>query len=93
MSTVHAIRIVWRDIGLDTHHGRHPGPIRYRVEVEGANGRWETVLDRSQSEDDLMTDYRECLPTVGKRARLVVLDWPQGLLPAVTELTIFGNTQ
>lgn len=93
LSTVKAIRIVWRDIGLDTQLGRRPGPIRYRVELEGATGDWETVLDRSRNEDDLMTDYRECVPTSGKRARLIVLGWPQGLLPAVAEFTAFGNTQ
>ena len=28
-STIHAIRIVWRDVGLDTQRGIQPGPIRY----------------------------------------------------------------
>jgi xylan 1,4-beta-xylosidase len=91
-STVRAIRIAWRDIGLDTQRGVLPGPIRYRVELEVAAGQWETILDRSQSQVDLMTDYRECIPSEGSRARLTILDWPQGLVPAVAEFTLFGNT-
>ena len=92
-STIDAVRIVWRDVGLDTHQGISPGPIRYRIELETAIGTWKTIVDRSQSQEDLMTDYRECAPAVGNRARLVVLDWPKGIVPAVSEFTIFGNTK
>ena len=92
-STINAVRIVWREVGLDTQRGISPGPIRYQVELETAEGQWKTILDRSQSQEDLMTDYRECVPAVGNRARLVVLDWPKGMVPAVSEFTVFGNTK
>jgi hypothetical protein len=72
-ATVHAVRLIWRDVGLDTERGVKPGPFRYRVELETGKDQWTTILDRSQSEDDMLNDYRQCSPTTGGRARLVIL--------------------
>ena len=33
-ATVHAVRVIWRDVGLDTTKGVLPGPFQYRVEAE-----------------------------------------------------------
>lgn len=92
-STVQAIRIVWRDVGLDTERSINAGPIRYRVEFETAKNSWTTLIDRSQSNDDLLIDYRQCKPTTGTRARLIILEWPKGITPSVAEFTVFGITQ
>jgi hypothetical protein len=92
-ATIHAIRIAWRDVGLDSNRGVRPGPYRYRVEVPTAAGGWQAVLDRSASDEDLLVDYREIDPTVASRARLVVTAWPKGLTPAVAEFTVFGRTE
>ena len=91
-ATVRAIRLIWRDIGLDTKNGILPGPFRYRVELETAKDQWTTILDRSDSTEDLLIDYRECKPTNGTRARLVILSSPKGIAPAVAEFTVFGET-
>lgn len=91
-ATVHAVRVIWRDVGLDSNRGVIPGPFRYRVELETARGKWTTILDRSESKEDLLIDYREVTPTVGSRARLVILGWPKGIAPGVVEFTLFGNT-
>jgi hypothetical protein len=91
-ATVHAVRLIWRDEGLDTERGAKPGAVRYRVELETGKDQWATILDRSQSEDDFLIDYRQCSPTTGSRARLVILSWPEGLKPAVAEFTVFGKT-
>ena len=48
-ATIHAVRLLWRDIGLDTKNGVAPGPFRYRVELETAKDQWTTILDRSDS--------------------------------------------
>ena len=69
-----------------------PGAFRYRVELETGKDQWTTILDRSHSEDDLLNDYRECSPTTGNRARLVILGRPKGIKPAVAEFTVFGKT-
>jgi hypothetical protein len=89
---IHAVRIAWRDIGLDSNRGVLPGPYRYRVELETSRDTWKTVLDRSASTDDLLIDYREIDPAVGRRVRLVVTGWPKGITPGVAEFTVFGNT-
>jgi xylan 1,4-beta-xylosidase len=91
-ATLHAVRLIWRDIGLDTKNGVLPGPFRYRVELETAKDQWTTILDRSESTEDLLIDYRECKPTTGTRARLVILGSPKGITPGVAEFTVFGKT-
>jgi len=91
-ATIHAVRLIWRDIGLDTKHDLKPGPFRYRVELETAKDQWTTILDRSESTEDLLIDYRECKPTTGTRARFVILGWPKGMTPGVAEFTVFGKT-
>ena len=91
-ASIHAVRLIWRDIGLDTKNGVKPGPFRYRVELETAKDQWTTILDRSESTEDLLIDYREYKPTTGTRARLVILGWPKGITPGVAEFTVFGKT-
>jgi len=91
-AVVHAARVVWHDVGLDTTQGRNPGPFRYRIDAETEPGVWTTIVDRSASTEDFLIDYRECSPTTATRARLVVLGHPPGIQPAVAEFTVFGVT-
>ena len=88
---VRAVRVVWRDVGLDTRNGANPGPFRYRVDVREDDGSWKTVLDRTKSQEDFLIDYREVEPTAANRARLVVTGWPAGIKPGVAEFTVFGD--
>ncbi|HSI11783.1 MAG TPA: family 43 glycosylhydrolase, partial [Chthoniobacter sp.] len=90
---VRAVRIVWRDIGIDTHKGVLPGPYRYKVEVETSTGNWKTILNFSQSGEDLLIDFRECPPTPGIAARLVIVGTPPGITPGVADFTVFGETR
>lgn len=92
-ATIHAVRVIWRDVGMNTTEGVLPGPIGYRVEAERAAGEWITIVDRSENAEDLLIDYRECVPTSALRARLVVLGHPPGITPAVAEFTVFGVTE
>jgi xylan 1,4-beta-xylosidase len=92
-ATIHAARVIWRDVGLDTTSGRNPGAFRYRIEAETAPNVWTPLIDRSENTEDLLIDYRECPPTAATRARLVILDQPPGIRPGVTEFTVFGITQ
>ncbi|MEO6003885.1 MAG: family 43 glycosylhydrolase [Opitutus sp.] len=90
-STVQAVRVIWRDVGLDTPGGHQPGPFKYRIEAEVTPGTWTTIIDRTTSDTDLLIDYRECAPTEALRARLVIVGHPDGIEPAVAEFTVFGN--
>jgi len=89
-ATVHAVRLIWRDIGLDTNRGVLPGPFCYRVELETEKGIWSTVLDRTNSSEDYLIDYREIEPTSAMAARLVITGWPEGMTPGVVGFTLFG---
>jgi hypothetical protein len=87
------VRVIWRDVGLDTKKGAKAGAFRYEVEVQTAAGKWATVIDRSQSADDLLIDYRECPATPGTAARLVIVGAPAGITPGVAEFTVFGEVR
>lgn len=91
-STIRSVRITWRDVGLNTAQNVTPGPIRYRVELETSKNQWSTIIDRSQSTEDFLVDYRECSPTIASRGRLTILQWPTGITPAVSEFTLFGHS-
>jgi GH35 family endo-1,4-beta-xylanase len=92
-AVVRAVRVIWRDVGLDTKRGAKPGPFRYKVEVRTAGGAWTTVVDRTRSTDDLLIDYRECPATAGTAARLVIVGSPPGITPGVAEFTVFGEVR
>jgi hypothetical protein len=91
-ATLHAARVIWYDVGLDTTAGRNPGAFQYRIEAETAPNVWTTIIDRSASTEDLLIDYRECLPVAATRARLVIVGHPPGIRPGVAEFTVFGVT-
>ena len=92
-AVVRAVRVVWRDVGLNTKKGAKAGAFRYKVEVRTAADTWTTVIDRSQSTDDLLIDYRECPATPGTAARLVIVGAPPGITPGVAEFTVFGEVR
>lgn len=89
--TIRAVRIVWRDIGLDPLRGVPAGAFRYRVEAETAKDTWTVILDRSMNEEDLLIDYREVPSTQATRVRLVLLGAPKGITPGVADFTVFGT--
>jgi hypothetical protein len=88
-----AVRVVWRDVGLDTKKGANAGAFRYKVEIRTGPDTWATVIDRSRSADDLLIDYRECPATPGTAARLVIVGAPAGITPGVAEFTVFGEVR
>ena len=89
---VRAVRTIWRDVGLDTFRGVKPGPIQYRIDYRDGD-EWKTLVDASDNVRDLMIDYRETPVVWTRELRLVVLDAPKGITPAVTEFTPFGQAE
>jgi xylan 1,4-beta-xylosidase len=87
------VRVIWRDVGLNTKQGAKAGAFRYKVEVQSAADTWTTVIDRSRSTEDLLIDYRECPATPGTAARLVIVGAPAGITPGVAEFTVFGEVR
>ncbi len=91
--TVSAVRVVWRDVGLDYDSGVGPGPFQYKVEVaaEQDGDDWTTVVDCTTNETDLLIDYRTFEPCSARRARLVVTGAPAGIEPGLIDFTVFGT--
>jgi hypothetical protein len=91
-ATADAVRIVWRDIGVNTRQGAVPGPFRYKVEMQTGANHWTTVIDRTASDEDLLIDYREITPIKATAARLTIVGAPTGITPGVAEFTVFGQS-
>ena len=91
-SRIHALRLVWKDVGLDYDQGVSPGPFRWRLQLlpRGENQEWVTVLDASDNAIDQLIEYREIPATDAVCARLEIVGWPEGITPGLVDLTLFG---
>ena len=91
-----AVRIIWRDVGLSLKKGALPGPIRYKLQLRdtlknGAEAEWVTVVDRSESTEDFVIDYRTFDSFHANEARLTVLGAPKGISPGVMNISVFAE--
>lgn len=90
---LHALRLVWKDVGLDYEKGVGPGPFRWRllVKTREPESQWAVALDASGNATDLLVDYRE-LPNalVAQRARIEIVGWPAGITPGLVDCALFG---
>ncbi len=87
---VSAMRIVWKDVGLDYDAGALPGPFRYRVLTSEDGSRWDVAVDASANNADMLIDYRVFDPRPASRARLEILSSPPGIRPGVIHFAVFG---
>ncbi len=88
---VSAMRIYWRDIGIDYENGVLPGPFKYKVELSEDGENWVTVVDKSENSVDYANDYEPFETTKATFARLVILGSPKGIEPGVIDFTVFGT--
>lgn len=91
---LHACRILWRDIGMETLNGVFPGPFRYVVEYASDSEltQWHTLIDASDNETDLPVDYRELRGELAYGVRLRIMGAPKGITPGLVALSIFGKS-
>lgn len=89
---VGAVRIFWREKGLDYGNGILPGAFRYVVEgsTEEKPDEWFPLLDRSASDEEYNVDYRTFEEKECRFVRLRITGAPKGINPAVIDFTIFG---
>ena len=85
-----AVRIIWKDVGLDYDGGVRPGPFRYRVSVSPDGQAWRTVVDASDNSTDWLIDYRVFDMQRARLARLEILGAPPHIRPGVVDFTLFG---
>ena len=91
--TIRALRLIWRDVGMETSRGVNPGPFRYVAEyaVDRGLSEWLPLVDASENKEDLCIDYRETEPVKAHGVRLRILGSPAGITPGLVSLTAFGN--
>ncbi len=90
--TLHACRVIWAEPGLEYDAGALPGPFRYRVEVKRRQeDDWQTVVDRTESTEDFLIDYRPFPAVTAAYARLVITGYPEGIRPGVVDFQLFGT--
>lgn len=90
---VRSIRLIWRDIGMETLKNIQPGPFRYIVEYspDSEFSEWKTLIDASDNTEDLCIDYRQTDPVKAYGIRLRILGAPEGITPGLVSLTAFGD--
>ena len=90
---ISAIRLAWRDIGMETLDGVYPGPYQYVVEylAPGDRENWKMLVDASENERDLNIDYRTFPTVAATHLRLRILGAPKGIEPALVDFTAFGK--
>ena len=90
---ISSMRIIWRDINMETLDGIMPGPFQYIVEYaqDAAMNNWEMLLDASNNGKDLCVDYREFETVHAYAVRLKITGMPKGIEPGVVNFTVFGN--
>lgn len=89
---IEALRIIWRDIGMDTLDGITPGPFKYIAEYSEPNSdEWKVFVDASGNDRDLCIDYRQFEGCIARRVRLKIVGSPKGIEPGVTSFTVFGK--
>lgn len=90
---VRSIRLIWRDIGMETLKNINPGPFRYVMEYSPDSNleKWIILIDASENTEDLCIDYREVKPVNAYGLRLMILGSPEGITPGLVSLTAFGD--
>ena len=90
---VESIRVIWRDVGMETLEGIDPGPFQYVVEYLAPEEKasWKILVDASENDRDLCVDYRTFPPVVATDLRLRILGSPKDIQPGLVSFTAFGN--
>lgn len=89
---IRAVRLIWRDIGMEVLDGIYPGAFRYVVEFAPHRdlNTWQTLIDASENREDLCVDYRETDDVCAYGVRLRIVGAPAGISPGLVSMTVFG---
>ena len=87
---VSALRLWWRDEGLDYDAGILPGPFKFNIEGRLGENDWHTIVDKTQNNSDMLIDFLTFDATTVDHVRLTITGWPNGITPALIDCTIFG---
>lgn len=89
---ISAVRILWKDIGLNFDAGIDVGPYQYVVEYSEklAADDWKVLVDARENTTDLTVDYRTFSTVRALRVRLRITGCPRGVTPGLLDFTVFG---
>ncbi|GEM_PF-430852 len=86
---VGALRVFWRDVGLDYAKGVLPAPVHYALQGY-AHGAWFTILDKMDNTAEMNIAY-DTFPAVPcEKVRLRFINERGGLRTGVIDFTVFG---
>ena len=88
---VKAVRIVWREAGLNYCTGVLPKPIRYTIEGK-LNGETVVLYDGTKNDSDLCCDYKE-FPAKLCTEVVVKFEQPKEYKLGIIDFTVFGNME
>lgn len=90
---ISSLRIIWRDINMETLDDIVPGPFQYVVEYapDASQAEWKTLVDASDNNKDLCIDYREFKTVKAYAVRMRITGTPKGIEPGLVSLTVFGT--
>ena len=86
---VAAVRIFWRENGLNYITRVLPGPIGYLLEGLTENG-WELLLDNRKPKEEKNIDYQVFPIKRCRQVRIKITDWPKGIHPGIIDFAVFG---
>lgn len=87
---VSAVRIFWRDNGLDYSRGILPGPIGY-ILYGFCDGEWTVLLDNRNPSEEKNIDYKTFPTKKCCKVKLVITDYKEGIHPGVIDFAVFGT--
>ncbi len=87
---VSSLRIIWRDIGMETLDGINPGPIGFSVEYL-RDGEWHMLIDEADNTHDRCIEYRQFDTVKANALRLSITSSPEGITPGLCSFTAFGK--
>jgi xylan 1,4-beta-xylosidase len=87
---ISAIRLWWRDEGLDYDAGVLPGPFQYKIEGCLDTNEWFTIKDNTQNQTDMLIDFLTFDTVSVDQVRLIITSWPKGITPTLIDCSIFG---
>ena len=89
---ISSMRLMWRDIGMESTKGINPGAFQYVVEyTEPGSDEWKMLIDASENKKDLSVDYRTFETVIAGKVRFKIVGSPEGIEPGVANFTVFGK--
>lgn len=91
---ISALRVMWKDIGLNYGKGIFPTSYQYVVEYlsDEMDEEWKIIVDASENDFDLSIDFRIFERVKAAFVRIRILGWGKEIKPGLLNFTVFGES-